>query len=121
MVVSLTIRVGFFLSFYISSLIYAGIFKDCHTKVPPQNFFENCVYDMCFTGGQATSLCYGLQAYAESCVNAGICIEWRNATLCRECFDINIYSNLTSLSSTFSVHVISFYVSSEYSLSFIMS
>ncbi|NWV94096.1 ZAN protein, partial [Machaerirhynchus nigripectus] len=59
-----------------------GIFKDCHTKVPPRNFFENCVYDMCFTGGQATSLCYGLQAYAESCVNAGICIEWRNATLC---------------------------------------
>uniref|UniRef100_U3JXW5 Zonadhesin n=1 Tax=Ficedula albicollis TaxID=59894 RepID=U3JXW5_FICAL len=59
-----------------------GIFKDCHSKVPPQNFFENCVYDMCFTGGQATSLCYGLQAYAESCVNAEICIEWRNATLC---------------------------------------
>ncbi|NXG04623.1 ZAN protein, partial [Sakesphorus luctuosus] len=59
-----------------------GIFKDCHTKVPPENFFENCVYDICFTGGQATSLCYGLQAYAESCVNAGICIEWRNATLC---------------------------------------
>ncbi|NXQ39069.1 ZAN protein, partial [Catharus fuscescens] len=59
-----------------------GIFKDCHSKVPPQNFFENCVYDMCFTGGQATSLCYGLQAYAESCANAGICIEWRNTTLC---------------------------------------
>ncbi|XP_009998802.1 PREDICTED: IgGFc-binding protein-like [Chaetura pelagica] len=59
-----------------------GIFKACHTKVPPENFFENCVYDMCFTGGQATSLCYGLQAYAESCINAGICIEWRNATLC---------------------------------------
>ncbi|KAF1668991.1 Zonadhesin, partial [Aptenodytes patagonicus] len=58
------------------------IFKDCHTKVPPTNFFENCVYDMCFIGGQATSLCYGLQAYAESCINAGICIEWRNATLC---------------------------------------
>ncbi|NWV38039.1 ZAN protein, partial [Grantiella picta] len=72
----------FFLSFYISFLIYTGIFKDCHIKLPPQNFFENCVYDMCFTGGQATSLCYGLQAYAESCVNAGICIEWRNATLC---------------------------------------
>uniref|UniRef100_A0A8C5TZI0 VWFD domain-containing protein n=1 Tax=Malurus cyaneus samueli TaxID=2593467 RepID=A0A8C5TZI0_9PASS len=66
-------------------LTHLGIFKDCHAKVPPQNFFENCVYDMCFTGGQATSLCYGLQAYAESCVNAGICIEWRNATLCREC------------------------------------
>ncbi|NXY48780.1 ZAN protein, partial [Ceuthmochares aereus] len=58
------------------------IFKDCHTKVPPENFFENCVYDMCFTDGQSTSLCYGLQAYAESCTNAGICIEWRSATLC---------------------------------------
>ncbi|NWX42234.1 ZAN protein, partial [Steatornis caripensis] len=58
------------------------IFKDCHAKVPPENFFENCVYDMCFTGGQATSLCYELQAYAESCINAGICIEWRNVSLC---------------------------------------
>ncbi|NXP78171.1 ZAN protein, partial [Ramphastos sulfuratus] len=58
------------------------IFKDCHAKVPPENFFENCVYDMCFTDGQATSLCYGLQAYAEACANAGTCIEWRNATLC---------------------------------------
>ncbi|XP_030350861.1 zonadhesin-like [Strigops habroptila] len=59
-----------------------GIFKDCHSRVLPENFFDNCVYDMCFTDGQATSLCYGLQAYAESCINAGICIEWRNATLC---------------------------------------
>uniref|UniRef100_A0A663N0Z7 VWFD domain-containing protein n=1 Tax=Athene cunicularia TaxID=194338 RepID=A0A663N0Z7_ATHCN len=63
-----------------------GSMLDCHTQVPPENFFENCVYDMCFTDGQATSLCYGLQAYAESCINAGICIEWRNATLCRECW-----------------------------------
>uniref|UniRef100_A0A8C9NQR2 VWFD domain-containing protein n=1 Tax=Serinus canaria TaxID=9135 RepID=A0A8C9NQR2_SERCA len=82
MVVSLNIPVGCFYSFIYIFLIYTGIFKDCHSKVPPQNFFENCVYDMCFTGGQSTSLCYGLQAYAESCVNAGICIEWRNATLC---------------------------------------
>uniref|UniRef100_A0A8C4V4D9 VWFD domain-containing protein n=1 Tax=Falco tinnunculus TaxID=100819 RepID=A0A8C4V4D9_FALTI len=73
---------------FFSTLLYiflgSGIFKDCHTKVSPENFFESCVYDMCFTGGQATSLCYGLQAYAESCTNAGICIEWRNATLCRD-------------------------------------
>ncbi|NXN19452.1 ZAN protein, partial [Indicator maculatus] len=67
---------------YVPFLIYTGIFKDCHAKVPPENFFENCVYDMCFTDGQATSLCYGLQAYAESCVSAGICIQWRNSTLC---------------------------------------
>ncbi|NXF13276.1 ZAN protein, partial [Smithornis capensis] len=70
------------------------IFKDCHTKVPPENFFDNCVYDMCFTDGQAMSLCYGLQAYAESCTNAGICIEWRNATLCpMSCAGGSIYES----------------------------
>lgn len=81
----------FFSVLLLSFLIYTGLFKDCHTKVPPENFFESCVYDMCFTGGQETSLCYGLQAYAESCNNAGICIEWRNTTLCRECCDLQIF------------------------------
>ncbi|XP_061227383.1 LOW QUALITY PROTEIN: IgGFc-binding protein-like [Neopsephotus bourkii] len=71
-----------------------GIFKDCHSRVLPENFFDNCVYDMCFTDGQATSLCYGLQAYAESCINAGICIEWRNATLCpMSCSGGSIYKS----------------------------
>ncbi|NWX91747.1 ZAN protein, partial [Nothoprocta pentlandii] len=79
---SLSLSLSFFFFFFSFLLIYSGIFKDCHAKVPPENFFENCVYDMCFTGGQATSLCYGLQAYAESCTNAGICIEWRKPTVC---------------------------------------
>ncbi|KAH0624213.1 hypothetical protein JD844_007762 [Phrynosoma platyrhinos] len=49
---------------------------------PAANFFENCVLDTCFTNGQQTSLCNGLQAYAEACSNVGLCLEWRNATLC---------------------------------------
>nr|XP_048720352.1 IgGFc-binding protein-like [Caretta caretta] len=59
-----------------------GIFKDCHAKVAPEIFLENCVYDMCHTKEPTVSLCNGLQAYAESCTNAGICREWRNNTLC---------------------------------------
>ncbi|TFK00932.1 Zonadhesin [Platysternon megacephalum] len=59
-----------------------GIFKDCHAKVAAENFLENCVYDMCHTKEPTVSLCNGLQAYAESCTNAGICREWRNNTLC---------------------------------------
>ncbi|XP_053165007.1 zonadhesin-like [Hemicordylus capensis] len=59
-----------------------GTFKDCHAVVDPAPFFENCVYDVCLTNGQQTSLCYGLQAYAESCANAGVCLEWRNSTVC---------------------------------------
>uniref|UniRef100_A0A7M4F1K5 VWFD domain-containing protein n=1 Tax=Crocodylus porosus TaxID=8502 RepID=A0A7M4F1K5_CROPO len=69
-------------SFWASSLTHPGVFKDCHAKVNWENFFSNCIYDMCHTGGQAMSLCYGLQAYAEACSSAGICIKWRNATLC---------------------------------------
>ncbi|XP_067322389.1 IgGFc-binding protein-like [Anolis sagrei] len=60
----------------------AGIFKDCHPMVNPNNFFENCVMDTCLTGGQQTAICNGVQAYAESCSNAGLCLEWRNATFC---------------------------------------
>lgn len=67
----------------VSFLIYVGIFKDCHAKIAPENFLENCVYDVCHTG-ETVSLCNGLQAYAESCSNAGICREWRNQTFCRE-------------------------------------
>lgn len=69
----------------VSFLTYVGIFKDCHAKVAPEIFLENCVYDMCHTKEPTVSLCNGLQAYAESCTNAGICREWRNNTLCREC------------------------------------
>ncbi|XP_054838618.1 IgGFc-binding protein-like [Eublepharis macularius] len=60
----------------------SGVFQGCHRVLDPAPFFENCIYDVCLTGGQLTSLCYGLQAYAEACANAGMCLEWRNATLC---------------------------------------
>ncbi|XP_050820724.1 zonadhesin-like [Gopherus flavomarginatus] len=59
-----------------------GIFKDCHAIVAPEKFLENCVYDMCHANETTVSLCNGLQAYAESCTNAGICREWRHNTLC---------------------------------------
>ncbi|XP_044147025.1 zonadhesin-like [Bufo gargarizans] len=60
----------------------AGIFKDCHALVNPDNFFENCVIDMCLTGGDSNSLCYAVQAYAQQCSDAGICVEWRSDTFC---------------------------------------
>ncbi|KAL7991163.1 hypothetical protein Chor_012818 [Crotalus horridus] len=62
-----------------------GPFGQCHAVVDPTHFLENCVYDVCLTQGQQTSVCHGLQAYAASCSNAGVCVEWRNSTLCRKC------------------------------------
>ncbi|XP_077146435.1 IgGFc-binding protein-like isoform X6 [Ranitomeya variabilis] len=60
----------------------SGIFKDCHALVNPDNFFNNCVLDMCFTGGESNSLCYAVQAYAQQCSDAGECVEWRSDTFC---------------------------------------
>ncbi|TMS02031.1 Zonadhesin [Larimichthys crocea] len=59
-----------------------GIFKPCHSVVPPESFFENCVYDMCATGGQTVALCQAIESYADMCAAAGVPIAWRNNTFC---------------------------------------
>ncbi|XP_078792823.1 zonadhesin, like isoform X2 [Oryzias latipes] len=59
-----------------------GIFKPCHAVVPPEPYFENCVYDMCATGGQTVALCQALESYADICAAAGVNIPWRNSTFC---------------------------------------
>uniref|UniRef100_A0A3P9N5B4 VWFD domain-containing protein n=1 Tax=Poecilia reticulata TaxID=8081 RepID=A0A3P9N5B4_POERE len=67
--------------FLISS---SGIFKPCHSVVPPESFFENCVYDLCATGGQTVALCQAIESYADMCAAAGVPIHWRDNTFCRK-------------------------------------
>ncbi|XP_077400930.1 zonadhesin, like isoform X2 [Vanacampus margaritifer] len=59
-----------------------GIFKLCHSVVPPEPYLENCVYDMCATGGQTVALCQAVESYADMCALAGVAIVWRNNTFC---------------------------------------
>nr|XP_020655430.1 zonadhesin-like [Pogona vitticeps] len=59
-----------------------GPFAPCHSKVPPDGAFENCVYDLCGTGGDASILCFALQSYADRCAQAGVPIAWRNSSFC---------------------------------------
>ncbi|XP_014902117.1 zonadhesin, like [Poecilia latipinna] len=59
-----------------------GIFKPCHSVVPPESFFENCVYDLCATGGQTVALCQAIESYADMCAAAGVPIHWRDNTFC---------------------------------------
>uniref|UniRef100_S4R6Z7 VWFD domain-containing protein n=1 Tax=Petromyzon marinus TaxID=7757 RepID=S4R6Z7_PETMA len=59
-----------------------GAFKECHAVLPPQVFFDNCVFDLCATGGDHGSLCQALQAYADQCAQAGVIVTWRNNTFC---------------------------------------
>ncbi|XP_077357677.1 IgGFc-binding protein-like isoform X2 [Festucalex cinctus] len=59
-----------------------GIFKPCHSVVSPGPYLENCVYDMCATGGQTVALCQAVESYADMCAAAGVPIQWRNNTFC---------------------------------------
>ncbi|KAM4612410.1 zonadhesin, like [Polymixia lowei] len=59
-----------------------GIFRPCHAAVPPGPYFENCVFDMCATGGQTVALCQAVESYADMCAAAGVPITWRNNTFC---------------------------------------
>ncbi|KAK7909334.1 hypothetical protein WMY93_014018 [Mugilogobius chulae] len=77
-----------------------GIFKPCHAVVPPGPYFENCVYDMCATGGQTVALCQAIESYADMCAAAGVPIAWRNSTFCPlKCPPGSVYSHCTSACS----------------------
>lgn len=60
-------------NFWLSS----SVFKPCHKHVPLSPYLEACTEDNCY-GGNNT--CSSLEAYATECAQAGICIDWRNAT-----------------------------------------
>uniref|UniRef100_A0A672PR82 Zonadhesin, like n=1 Tax=Sinocyclocheilus grahami TaxID=75366 RepID=A0A672PR82_SINGR len=63
-------------------ILFPGIFKPCHAVVPPDPYFENCVFDQCGTGGATVALCQAIQSYADLCAQAGVPINWRNNTFC---------------------------------------
>lgn len=68
----------------LSLTLTTGIFKPCHSVVPPEPYFGSCVYDMCATGGQIVALCQAIESYADMCAAAGVSIAWRNNTFCRK-------------------------------------
>ncbi|XP_078420742.1 IgGFc-binding protein-like [Cetorhinus maximus] len=60
-----------------------GPFKDCHWYIPPQLYFESCVYDYCATGGDSVLLCNALKSYASACDAAGVVLgDWREQSGC---------------------------------------
>ncbi|TRZ04178.1 hypothetical protein DNTS_007800 [Danionella cerebrum] len=60
-----------------------GPFRGCHDKVSPNQFYEDCVYDMCMYGGHSSALCSALTAYTAACQEAlGKVESWRSNSLC---------------------------------------
>lgn len=60
-----------------------GPFRNCHSVIDPQHYFENCKYDLCMGRGLRQLLCKALETYADACQSAGIQVqEWRNMAKC---------------------------------------
>ncbi|XP_041082394.1 IgGFc-binding protein [Polyodon spathula] len=60
-----------------------GVFRECHVKVDPRDFFDSCVYDVCLNKGAKALLCQATAAYAGTCLKEGIVVkDWRKITGC---------------------------------------
>lgn len=58
-----------------------GTFQSCHKTVDPQDFYDNCVYDLCY--GNQTTLCQILSSYVAICQEMGAFVdEWRASDFC---------------------------------------
>ncbi|KAI7812202.1 putative mucin-2 [Triplophysa rosa] len=66
------------------SIIKEVTFKDCHSKVDPTPYYENCVKDSCAcdTGGDCECFCTAVAAYTQACNEAGVCVVWRTPEIC---------------------------------------
>ncbi|XP_034437569.1 LOW QUALITY PROTEIN: intestinal mucin-like protein [Hippoglossus hippoglossus] len=61
----------------ICELLKSSVFDPCHSVIPPGSYVKTCISDICINGNNT---CTSLEAYAAECSNAGVCINWRNAT-----------------------------------------
>ncbi|KAJ3598355.1 hypothetical protein NHX12_001865 [Muraenolepis orangiensis] len=60
-----------------------GPFRDCHTKVDPADYFEDCVYDVCVFEGQRDMLCQAITSYSSACQAVGATVySWRTTQFC---------------------------------------
>ncbi|XP_069802928.1 IgGFc-binding protein-like [Dendropsophus ebraccatus] len=60
-----------------------GPFSDCYEHVNVTDYFNQCLFDMCASDGQAEILCQSLQAYVTACQAAGANIKsWRSSDFC---------------------------------------
>lgn len=58
-----------------------GAFRNCHQMVDPQDFYDSCVHDLCFSN--RTSLCVILSSYVAVCQEMGVALdEWRASNFC---------------------------------------
>ncbi|XP_041795247.1 mucin-5AC-like [Chelmon rostratus] len=77
----------------ICEIIKSSVFKDCHKIIDYSPFVVACEFDVCHMHINHIG-CTSLQTYADACAEAGVCVDWRNASkgLCEyECPSPKVY------------------------------
>ncbi|XP_053781444.1 mucin-6 isoform X1 [Desmodus rotundus] len=66
------------------SIINSQTFAACHSQVYHLPYYEACVHDACGcdTGGDCECLCDAVAAYAQACLDKGVCVDWRAPDFC---------------------------------------
>ncbi|KYO24640.1 hypothetical protein Y1Q_0021924 [Alligator mississippiensis] len=61
----------------------SGPFRMCHSKVDPQGYFSDCVYDYYLQQGQQDIICQAVASYVAACQEAGAMVyPWRTQKFC---------------------------------------
>lgn len=62
-----------------------GTFAACHSRLNPESYYRDCVYDVCMSHGDRGILCNSISAYVTDCQTIGVKIDsWRTPTFCRK-------------------------------------
>ncbi|KAM3923111.1 IgGFc-binding protein-like [Leptodactylus fuscus] len=71
-----------------------GPFRNCHSLVNPEPFFQMCIHDYCYHFGRQDVFCKVIEAYAAACHEANaIVYEWRRNNFCLAwCPENSIYT-----------------------------
>ncbi|XP_055462835.1 mucin-5B-like [Psammomys obesus] len=66
------------------SIINSATFAACHSQVDATRYYEACVHDVCAcdSGGDCECFCTAVAAYAQACLDVGVCLSWRTPDIC---------------------------------------
>ncbi|XP_043944346.1 mucin-19-like [Protopterus annectens] len=66
------------------SIIKDSVFKECHSKVPYQSYYDECIEEACVCDmeGSNARFCTSVAMYADACISENVCIEWRTPNIC---------------------------------------
>ncbi|XP_038661963.1 mucin-6-like [Scyliorhinus canicula] len=66
------------------AIINSKTFESCHKLVYRMPYYDNCVRDACGCElvGDCECLCDAVSVYAKTCIDAGVCIDWRTPDFC---------------------------------------